>query len=125
MDAVFQELIKALPWGFVLIAMQYLNLRNQEKERQERAANLKDADAQRASNAAEKAKVERDFEMEKNKLWAETIKTVLDRQTEASQSIVGALLALKEDLQKKYDSMGITKDLLDAARRELGKRKSD
>jgi hypothetical protein len=125
MDAVYQELIKALPWGFVLIAMQYLNLRNQEKERQERAANLKDAEAQRATNAAEKAKVERDFEMEKNKLWAETIKTIMDRQTEASQSIVSALREIHKDLQDKYASMGITKDLLDAARRELSKRKSE
>jgi hypothetical protein len=125
MDAVYQELIKALPWGFVLIVMRYLEIRDQSEQRIERAANAKEAEAQRVANAVDKAKVERDFEMEKNKLWAETIKTVLDRQTEASQNIVSALHEMHKDLQDKYASMGITKDLLDAARRELGKRRSE
>jgi hypothetical protein len=121
MDAVWQELIKALPWGFVLIVMRYLEIKDQKEQRVERAANAKEAEALRVANAAEKARVERDFEMEKNKLWAETIKTVLDRQTEASQRIVTALTAMQKDLSDKYDSMGITKDLLDAARREIAK----
>lgn len=112
MDAVWQELIKALPWGFVLLVMRYLEIRD-----------AKDQRAERASNAADKARVEREFEMEKNKLWAETIKTILDRQAASADRIVDALTAMQKDLQEKYESMGITKDLLDAARRELARRK--
>ncbi len=112
MEQVWQELIKALPWGFVLIAMRYLEIKDQKDQRIERA-----------NNAADKAKVERDFEMEKNKLWAETIKTILDRQVETTKQIVSAIANMEKDLQEKYESMGITKDLLDAARRELARRK--
>lgn len=114
MDVVWQELIKALPWGFVLIVMRFLEIKDQKEQRIERAA-----------NAADKAKVEREFEMEKNKLWAETIKTALDRTTSSTEKIVNALAAMEKDLQDKYESMGVTKDLLDAARRELARRKND
>jgi hypothetical protein len=112
MDAVWQELIKALPWGFVIITLQYLQLKDRKDERIERA-----------SNAADIAIREREHDSEKNKLWAETIKSVLDRQTEASSAIVGAIQTMQKDLQEKYESMGITKDLLDAARREISKQR--
>jgi hypothetical protein len=115
MDTVWIELIKALPWGFVLLVMRYMEIKDQRDQRIERV-----------SNAADKAKVERDFEMEKNKLWAETIKTVLDKQVDSTREITTALKEMHKDLQDKYESMGITKDLLDAARRELARRaKSD
>ena len=110
MDTVWQELIKALPWGFVLLVMRYLEIKDQKEQRIERAA-----------NAAEKAKLERDFDMEKNKMWMETIKNSMDGYKE----IVSTLEAMKNDLQEKYDSMGITKDLLDAARRELARARKD
>ena len=110
MDTVWQELIKALPWGFVLLAMRFLEIKDQKEQRIERA-----------SNAAEKAKVERDFDLEKNKLWMETIKNSMDGYKE----IVSALEMMKKDLIDKYESMGITKDLLDAARRELSKQRKE
>jgi len=110
MDTVWQELIKALPWGFVLLAMRFLEIKDQKEQRIERA-----------SNAAEKAKVERDLDLEKNKLWMETIKNSMDGYKE----IVSALEMMKKDLIDKYESMGITKDLLDAARRELSKQRKE
>ncbi len=126
METVWQELIKALPWGFVLLVMRYMEIRDSKEQRVERAANIKEAEAERAKNAAEKARVERDFEMEKNKLWAETIKTIMDRQVGSAKEITTALAEMHRDLQEKYASFGITKDLLDSARREISRRgKSD
>jgi len=112
MDAVWQELIKALPWGFVIIVLQYLQLRDRKEERIERAI-----------NAAEKNVKDKDHDSEKNKLWAETIKIILDRQSETSKQIVDAIKEMQIDLQERYASMGITKDLLDAARREIARQK--
>lgn len=113
MDTVWQELIKALPWGFVLLVMRYLEIKDQKEQRIERAA-----------NAAEKAKLERDFDMEKNKMWMETIKNSMDGYKE----IVAALDVMKKDLLEKYESMGITKDLLkalDESRKELVRQRKD
>lgn len=114
MDAVFQELIKALPWGFVLIVMRYLEIKDNKEQRIERSA-----------NAADKAATERAYDMEKNKLWAESIKYSIDKQSESAIAITTALKEMQKDLQEKYESMGITKDLLDAARRELAARRKD
>lgn len=108
MDTVWIELIKALPWGFVLLVQQFLNLRDKEKERVERAI-----------NAQQKAEADKNYDMEKNRLWSETIKYSIDKEAQSSQAIVGAIKEMQKDLQDKYESMGITKDLLDAARREL------
>ena len=110
MDAVWQELIKALPWGFVIIVLQYLQLKDRKEERTERAI-----------NAAEKSIKDKEHDSEKNKLWSETIKSILDRQTESSNAIVSAIKEMQKDLQEKYEAMGITKDLLDAARREIAR----
>lgn len=113
MDTVWAELIKALPWGFVLLVMRYLEIKDQKEQRIERAA-----------NAAEKAKLERDFDMEKNKMWMETIKNSMDGYKE----IVAALDVMKKDLLEKYESMGITKDLLkalDDSRKELVRQRKD
>lgn len=114
MDEVWKTLIQAAPWGFVIIVMRYLEIRNTKEER-----------AERASNAAQKATEDRNHEIEKNKLWAETIKNILDRQAESSKAIVDAIAKMERDLQEKYESMGITKDLLDAARRELVRSKKN
>lgn len=114
MDEVWKTLIQAAPWGFVIIVMRYLEIRNTKEERTERA-----------TNAAQKAKEDKDHEIEKNRLWAETIKSILDRQAESSKAIVEAIAKMEKDLQEKYESMGITKDLLDAARRELRSKKEN
>jgi len=110
MDAVWTELIKALPWGFVILVLQYLSLKDKKEERIERAL-----------NAAEKAKDEKLYDMEKNRLWMEMIKNSMD----ASKNIVTAIEVMQKDLAEKYASMGITKDLLDAARRELREKRKE
>jgi hypothetical protein len=112
MDTVWVELIKALPWGFVILVLQYMNLKDKKEERIERAL-----------NAAEKSETDKSYDMEKNRLWSETIKYSIDKEAQSSQSIIGAIKEMQKDLQEKYESMGITKDLLDAARRELARQK--
>lgn len=126
MDAVWQELIKALPWGFVLIVMRWLEIKDQKEQRIERAANAAQKAEDERKFAAEKSESERKYDMEKNKLWSESIKYSIDKQSESSIAITTAIKEMQKDLQEKYESMGITKDLLDAARRELAKqRRSD
>jgi hypothetical protein len=111
MDTVWTELIKALPWGFVIIVLQYLQLKDRKEERAERAA-----------NAADKAKLDKEYDMEKNKAWMQTVNNSINGYKE----IVSAIDMMQKDLQEKYAAMGITKDLLDAARREIARnRKGD
>jgi len=114
MENAYIEVVKASPYGAIIIAVLYLLLRAQKEERLERAINAK-----------ERSDADRTHDMEKNKLWSETIKSILDRQTESSQNIVNAIAVMQKDLQDKYESMGITKDLLDAARRELSRSKKE
>lgn len=108
MENAYIEVVKASPYGAIIIAVLYLLLRAQKEERLERA-----------SNAKEKADADRAHDMEKNKLWADTIKSISDDNKQASITIAKSVENMQRVLSDQYDKMGITKDLLTEARTAL------
>lgn len=111
MDTVWIELIKALPWGFVIIALRYLDIREKAEERKERDLNAKD-------------KSERDRETQQliSKSYADAINALARSLTESSSKTEGTLNEFKAAVLEQYKSMGITQDLLEAAKKELKRR---
>jgi len=109
-DAVLQELIKALPWGFVIIALRYLDIKEKADERRERDGNAKD-----------KAIQDRETNQYVAKSYADAINTLAKSVSDSSLRMEKSIAEFREAVSKQYESMGITKDLLDMAKQELAR----
>lgn len=105
MNEIFQALIKELPVAAALILIVYLFLSNDNKREQQRIENAKAMEAERKNH-----------EMQINAMWAQHIKMLVDNQTEGNTTIVKALTEHELNSQRRYERMGITKDLLDSVR---------
>ena len=106
MDAVWAELIKALPWGFVIIALRYLDIKEKTEERKERDLNAK-----------EKSILDRETQTYIGKAYAEAI-----------NNLASVISDFKSTVVKQYENMGITQDLLQMAKenyKEKREKKND
>jgi len=104
MDTVWTELIKALPWGFVIIALRYMDIKEKSIERRERDENAKQKDI-----------ADHETQVIIGKTYADAI-----------NNLAAVFDDLKTTILDQYKNMGITKDLADAARREITRqRKSE
>jgi hypothetical protein len=112
MENAFIEVVKASPYGAIIIAVLYLLLKAQKEERVERA-----------SNAKEKADADRSHDLEKNRLWAEMIKSISDDNKSSALTIARSVETMQKVLSDQYEKMGITRDLLDEARNALRSKK--
>ena len=108
MDAVWTELIKALPWGFVIIALRWLEIKEKSDERTERDSNAKD-----------KSEKDRETQQVIAKAYADAInamaRSVIDMTARTEKSITD----FRDTVLEQYKNIGITQDLLDVARKEL------
>lgn len=95
--AVWTELIKALPWGFVIIALRYLDIKEKAEERKERDFNAK-----------EKSIADRETQIIINKTYADAI-----------NNLASTLNDFKGTVVDHYENMGITQNLLKTAKDEL------
>lgn len=108
MDNAIQKLVEQAPWAAAMLGLTWMLLKAAEKER-----------AERISNAKEKADNDRAHNLEVNRLWAENIRALFDKQEVSSERIVAAIQTMHRELTEQYESMGITKDLYDAAKKIL------
>ena len=97
MEAVWTELIKALPWGFVIIALRYLDIKEKADERKERDANAK-----------EKSEKDRETQVIIGKAYSDAI-----------SNLAKAIGDMKETIADQYRRIGVTKDLKEAATRQI------
>lgn len=111
METVWQELIRAVPWGAVIIILRILDIRAQKDERTERGL-----------NAAEKSQHDRENQITINKTYAEAINALAQAVETGSNTTADAIKDLKTTVIEKYDNLGVTKDLLDIAKKQLNKR---
>jgi hypothetical protein len=114
MDTVWQELIKALPWGFVIIALRYLDIKEKADERKERDVNAK-----------EKSGADRETAQFVAKSYADAINALARSVAENSIRLESTIKDFRETVTKQYENMGITQDLLDVARGELAKKRKE
>lgn len=114
MDVIWQELIKALPWGFVIIALRYLDIKEKADERKERDANAK-----------EKSAADRETTQLVAKSYADAINALARSVADNSAKMDSSIKDFKEAVLEQYKNMGITQDLLDIARGELAKKRKE
>jgi hypothetical protein len=106
MNEALLEGIKQAPWAAALVAIVYLFLRA-EKERSERAI----------ENAKDISLNQRNNEIERNKLLSDMFKSIIENSNSDNASILKALDDLKFTVIDQYEKLGVTRDLMRAAKR--------
>jgi len=115
------EMAKQVPSAIAVIGTVYLFLKAEDQREVRRIANAKEiGDVQRAHELQMESS-RRGRELEINNLWASTVKNMMEKQDASNISIVDAIANMHKDLSEKYEMMGITKDLYDAAKKILKK----
>lgn len=110
MDNVWIEMAKASPIGLAMIAIVYIFVTNENKREQ-----------QRIENAKERAAEQRAFDSQVQSMWANHIKGLIDKVDEGQKMIATALNEHERSSRERYEKMGITDDLLQAAKEMLKK----
>lgn len=114
MDAVWQELIRAVPWGAVIIILRWLDIKEKTVERHERE-----------NNARDKASQDRETQQVIAKAYADAINALAKVTELSSNNIVSTINEFKSVMIEKYDDMGITKELLEMARIRIQEQPKD
>jgi hypothetical protein len=94
MDEVWRALIQSAPWGVVIIALRWLEIKAAADERKERD-----------SNAKEKSIADRETQIIVGKAYADAI-----------NNLAAVVLDFKGTVMEQYENMGITQDLVRIAR---------
>lgn len=94
MDELWKTLIQVAPWGFVIIALRYLDIKEKADERHERDANAKD-----------KSAADRETQIIINKTYADAI-----------NNLANVVSDFKSTILQQYENIGITQDLVKIAK---------
>lgn len=97
MDAVWQELIRAVPWGAVIIILRWLDIKEKTEERRERDINAKDI-----------AQQNRDNQIVVGKAYADAINNLASIVADTKNTVI-----------EQYKNIGITQDLIDIAKENM------
>lgn len=110
MNDVYVEMIKQAPLGAAMIIIVYLFLTTDNKREQ-----------QRIENAKERATEQRAYDMQVQNMWASNIKAIIEKVDGGQRMIADALNEHERASRERYEKMGITDDLLQAAKEMLKK----
>lgn len=110
MNEVYVEMIKQIPLGAAMIAIVWLFQTNENKREE-----------QRINNAKERQAEQRAFDLQVQSMWANNIKGLIDKVDEGQKIIAMALNEHERASRERYEKMGITDDLLQAAKEMLKK----
>ncbi len=110
MDQAWQELIRAAPWGAVILGLEWMKLQASERAQKERD-----------TNAKEKAQADRESAQVVAKAYADAINTLAKSIIDQTARIESAIVDMKTTVTKQYDSMGITQELLEMAKMRIQK----
>lgn len=108
MNDVYVEMIKQAPMGAAMIIIVYLFLTTENKREQ-----------QRIENAKERMAEQRAYDVQVQSMWANNIKSIIDRVDEGQKMIAQALNEHERMSRERYEKMGITDDLLQYAKENL------
>jgi hypothetical protein len=110
MDNVYVEMIKQAPIGAAMIFIVYLFLSNENKRAEQRIINAKERQAE-----------QRNYDLQVQNMWANNIKGIIERIDDGQKMIATALAEHERASRERYEKMGITDDLLQAAKEMLRK----
>ena len=113
------EAAKQVPAMVVLVAIVWLFLAAEDKRDAQRVANAKQLEQERSINAQRLEEARQKHESEMNAMWASHIKSLVETQREIYKAIADTLSDHEKASQERYEKMGITKDLLDVARKQF------
>lgn len=110
MDETLKELAKNIPVAVAMIFIVWLFLSNDNKREEQRIANAKSMEQERKAH-----------DLQVNAMWATSFKQLVDTVQDGQVQIVAALKEHERASRERYEKMGITKDLFDAAKERLKK----
>jgi hypothetical protein len=115
-DSVLLEVAKQIPFAVILFAIILVFLDHLKKVDSARMAHEKEMETMRLSAAKEREIEKRTFDTQVNNMWANSIKNIVDGQKETAKMIADSLADHEQNSKERYEKMGITRDLLEAAR---------
>ena len=107
-NEVWTEMIKQSPLAAALLVMVFLFLRH-----------IKEAEAARTENAKQASEAQRAHEVQMNNMWAINIKQLVEQMTHSHEELARILEQHDKADAERYERMGITKDLISAAKDKL------
>lgn len=110
MDEMLREMVKSIPVAVAMIIIVNLFLTNEAKREEARTQNAKERETER-----------RAYELQINNMWATNFKNIVDQINEGNGKLVTALVEHERNSKERYEKMGITNDLLKAAKEQLKK----
>lgn len=119
MSDVVIELAKQVPAALAVMGVVWLFLRYMESQELKRSANAKEIGETYRAHEIHIQNISRGRDLEMNNLWASTVKNIMQNQDVSAQAIVSALATLEKNITESYEKLGVTQDLLKAARAEL------
>lgn len=124
MDNLWAKLAEQAPYMVIIVLLVIVFLRYIEKIEERRVNNAKELEASRQAHEDELEEKRETHNREINAMWAGSIKLVTDQQKAMQEAFLAALKDHEEKSRERYEKMGITKDLLEAAKeRERERRK--
>jgi uncharacterized membrane-anchored protein YjiN (DUF445 family) len=140
-DSVLMEVAKQVPFAVILFGVIVIFLRHLEKlddkriaQDTARMAHEKEMEILRMNSAKERETERRAFDTQVNGMWANSIKEILQKQDANHQLLVDHLKEMAKAFgsmleehdrndEERYKNMGITQNLLEAAKDQIkGKR---
>ncbi len=102
MDDLWKELVRSVPWGVVIIALRWLDIREKTEERRERDANAKD-----------KAEQDRQAQIAISSTYASAINSMNQVIQVKIESIDRTIQDFKSTVSDQYRRMGVTQELME------------
>jgi hypothetical protein len=115
-ESLFIELAKQVPNLVIFLLIIYMFQKGDEKKELQRVENARRLEDKREAHekALEVGRQAHDTQM--NNMWANYIKSIIDQQNATFKVIMDALNDHELASKERYERMGITKELLDAAK---------
>lgn len=114
MSEIILEVARQLPSAVAIIGLVYLFLRYDAEREKRREINAKEMSTER-----------RAWNQQENTMWANYIKALIDKQNEFHKMIADALTAHERESQRRYEKMGVTRDLVDAVKHKTAPLRSE
>lgn len=120
-ENLFIELAKQVPNLVIFLAVVYMFQKNNEKQEQLRIENARRLEDKREAHEKTIEERRQAHDREMNNMWANNVKSLIDQQNQTFKMVVDIINDHEKASQDRYERMGITKDLLDAAREKIAR----
>jgi hypothetical protein len=120
-ENLFIELAKQVPNLVIFIIIIWLFQKNEEKREIQRTENARRLEDKREAHEKELETRRQAHDLQMNNMWASYIKNIIDQQNQTFKMVMDIINEHEKASQERYDKMGITQDLLQAARDQLAR----